>query len=69
MANLQNQFREYLVENIRINTTLWKQHNVGDYYELGYSSEEEMESFSARYGGIMNALECVLETYDNLQNN
>jgi hypothetical protein len=69
MTQTQKQFREYLIENIRVNKTLWKQHNVSDYEELGYSSEEEMDTFCARYAGITNALEDTLENFDNIENN
>jgi hypothetical protein len=68
MVNTQKQFREYLIENIRINKTLFNELNNGDWEELGYSSEEDMESICSRYGGAFNALECVLEHFDNIKN-
>ena len=69
MVNTQKQFREYLIENIRVNRIMFNQLNDGDWEEEGYSSEEEMESFCSRYGGALNALECVLEHFDNIKNN
>ena len=69
MVNSQKQFREYLIENIRSFKTMFNQLNNGDWEELGYSSEEDMESICSRYGGAFAALEDTLENFDNLQKN
>lgn len=58
-------FRNYLIETIRVNKNSFNELNNSDWEELGYSSEEEMESFCSRYGGIFHSTECILETFDN----
>ena len=59
-------FREYLIETIRVNKNSFNKLNNSDWEELGYSSEEEMESICSRYGGIFHSTEYVLETFDNI---
>ncbi len=59
-------FRNYLIETIRVNKNSFNELNDSDWEEMGYSSEEEMESFCSRYGGIFHSTECILETFDNL---
>ena len=58
-------FRDYLIETIRVNKNLFNELNNSDWEELGYSSEEDMESVCSRYGGIFHSTECILETFDN----
>ena len=66
--NQNTQYREYLIENIRVNRNLFKHLNDGDWEELGYSDEVAYEGDVARAGGIFHAMECALETYDNIFN-
>ena len=66
--NQNTQYREYLIENIRVNRNLFKHLNNGDWEELGYSDEVAYEGDVARAGGIFHAMECALETYDNIFN-
>jgi hypothetical protein len=66
--NKNKQYREYLIENIRVNRNSFNQLNDGDWEELGYSDEVAYEGDVARAGGIFHAMECALETYDNIFN-
>jgi hypothetical protein len=64
--NKNKQYREYLIENIRVNRNSFNQLNDGDWEELGYSDEASYEGEVARYGGIFHALECALHLFDKL---
>lgn len=66
--NTNAKYREYLYENIRVNREHFNQLNNGDWEELGYSDEVAYEGDVARAGGIFHALECALETFDNMFN-
>jgi hypothetical protein len=68
MTQTQKQFREYLIENIRVNRTISNQLIDNNWDELGYSSEEEMETHYGRCIGALNALEDTLENFDNIEN-
>lgn len=59
-------FREYLIETIRVNKNYFKKLNNSDWKELGFPSEEYVESVCSRYGGIFHSTECILETFDNI---
>lgn len=64
--NKNTQYREYLIENIRVNRNLFKHLNDGDWEELGYSDEVAYEGDVARAGGIFHAMECALNLFDKL---
>jgi hypothetical protein len=66
--NQNTQYREYLIEEIRVNRNLFNKLNNEDWEELGYSDEVAYEGDVARAGGIFHAMECALETYDNIFN-
>jgi len=60
------EYREYLIENIRVNRIMFNELNEGDWEEDGYSSEEDMESMCKLYGDTTNILERSLETFDKI---
>jgi hypothetical protein len=64
--NKIKQYREYLIENIRVNRNSFKELNEGDWEELGYSSEEDMDVWITKYSNIIYTLEDSLETFDKL---
>lgn len=66
MKNEIKKYREYLIENIRINKVQFNYLNDGDWEELGYSDEVDYEGDVARAGGIFHAMECALETFDTM---
>ena len=66
--NNNTQYREYLIEEIRVNRNLFNKLNEGDWEELGYVDEVSYEGDVARCGGIFHAMECALETFDNMFN-
>ena len=64
--NNNKQYREYLIEEIRVNRNLFNKLNNEDWEELGYSEEVAYEGDVARAGGIFHAMECALHTFDKL---
>ena len=64
--NKNKQYREYLIENIRVNRVQLNELNEGDWEELGYSSEEDMDVWITKYSNIVHALEDVLDTFDKI---
>jgi hypothetical protein len=60
------EYREYLIEIIRVNRIMFNELNEGDWEEDGYSSEEDMESMCKLYGDTTNILERSLETFDKI---
>ena len=64
--NKIKQYREYLIENIRVNRNSFKELNEGDWEELGYSSEEDMDVWITKYSNIIYTLEDSLETFDKI---
>ena len=66
MKNEIKKYREYLIENIRINRVQFNHLNDGDWEELGYSDEVDYEGDVSRAGGIFHSFECALETFDTM---
>ena len=64
--NKNKQYREYLIENIRVNRVQLNELNEGDWEELGYSSEEDMDVWITKYSNVVSTLEDVLDTFDKL---
>lgn len=64
--NNNKQYREYLIENIRVSREHFNKLNDADWEDEGYSTEMEMESDCARAGGIAHSLECALNLFDKL---
>lgn len=66
--NTNKQYREYLIENIRVSRNEFNRLNDDryDWEELGYSDEVAYEGDVARAGGITHALECALNLFDKL---
>ena len=64
--NKNKQYREYLIENIRVNTVQLNELNEGDWEELGYSSEEDMDVWITKYRWVVRTLEDSLETFDKI---
>ena len=64
--NKNKQYREYLIENIRVNRVQLNELNEGDWEELGYGSEEDMDVLITEYSNVVSTLEDVLETFDKI---
>ena len=64
--NKNKQYREYLIENIRVNRVQLNELNEGDWEELGYSSEEDMDVWITKYRWVVRTLEDSLETFDKI---
>ena len=64
--NKNTQYREYLIENIRVNRVQLNELNEGDWEELGYSSEEDMDVWITKYRWVVRTLEDSLETFDKI---
>jgi hypothetical protein len=64
--NKNTQYRDYLIENIRWNRVALNELNEGDWEELGYGSEEDMDVWITKYSNVVSTLEDVLDTFDKL---
>ena len=64
--NKNKQYREYIIENIRVNRVQLNELNEGDWEELGYSSEEDMDVWITKYRWVVRTLEDSLETFDKI---
>jgi hypothetical protein len=66
--NKHKEYREYLIENIRVSRNEFNRLNDDryDWEELGYSDEVAFEGDVARAGGIFHSLECALHLFDKL---
>jgi len=64
--NKNTQYRDYLIENIRCNRVALNELNEGDWEELGYSSEEDMDDGITKYSNVVRTLEDSLDTFDKI---
>ena len=64
--NKNTQYRDYLIENIRWNRVALNELNEGDWEELGYGSEEDMDVWITKYSNVVRTLEDSLEKFDNI---
>ena len=64
--NKIKQYRDSLIENIKWNRVKLNELNEGDWEELGYGSEEDMDVWITKYSNIVHALEDVLDTFDKI---
>ena len=64
--NKNKQYRDSLIENIKWNRVKLNELNEGDWEELGYGSEEDMDVWITKYSNIVHTLEDVLDTFDKI---
>jgi hypothetical protein len=64
--NKNTQYREYIIEKIKFNRELSNKLNNSDWEELGYEDEMGYEDEIVMYDSIVDTLEEVLHTYDNI---
>jgi len=64
--NKNTQYRDYLIENIRWNRVALNELNEGDWEELGYGSEEDMDVWITKYSNVVRTLEDSLDTFDKI---
>jgi len=64
--NKIKQYRDSLIENIKWNRVKLNELNEGDWEELGYGSEEDMDVWITKYSNIVHTLEDVLDTFDKI---
>ena len=64
--NKNTQYRDYLIENIKWNRVALNKLNEGDWEDLGYGSEEDMNVWITKYSNVVRTLEDSLHTFDKI---